>query len=59
MILARARPVEEDMQTTIIPNLWFDTEAEEAAEFYTSVSPNSHMIGNIPLQEGSMRRRVW
>lgn len=25
----------------IIPNLWFDTQAEEAAEFYVSVFPNS------------------
>jgi predicted 3-demethylubiquinone-9 3-methyltransferase (glyoxalase superfamily) len=26
---------------SIIPNLWFDTEAQEAAEFYVSVFPNS------------------
>ena len=26
---------------TITPNLWFDTQALEAAEFYTSVFPNS------------------
>ena len=26
---------------TITPNLWFDTEAEEAAEFYCSIFPNS------------------
>jgi predicted 3-demethylubiquinone-9 3-methyltransferase (glyoxalase superfamily) len=25
----------------ISPNLWFDTKAEEAAEFYTSIFPNS------------------
>ena len=25
----------------ITPNLWFDTEGEEAAEFYVSVFPNS------------------
>ena len=25
----------------ISPNLWFDTQAEEAAEFYTSIFPNS------------------
>ena len=25
----------------ITPNLWFDTQGEEAAEFYTSVFPNS------------------
>ena len=27
----------------ITPNLWFDTEALEAAEFYTSVFPNSEL----------------
>ncbi len=27
----------------ITPNLWFDTEAEEAAEFYCSVFPNSNI----------------
>ena len=26
---------------TITPNLWFDTEAEEAANFYVSIFPNS------------------
>jgi predicted 3-demethylubiquinone-9 3-methyltransferase (glyoxalase superfamily) len=25
----------------ITPNLWFDTQAEDAAEFYVSVFPNS------------------
>ena len=29
----------------ITPWLWFDLEAEEAAEFYTSVFPNSRIIG--------------
>ncbi len=29
----------------ITPNLWFDTEAEEAAEFYVSVFPNSKVTG--------------
>lgn len=27
----------------IIPNLWFDTQAEEAAEFYVSIFPNSRV----------------
>jgi predicted 3-demethylubiquinone-9 3-methyltransferase (glyoxalase superfamily) len=27
----------------ITPNLWFDTESEEAAEFYVSVFPNSEV----------------
>lgn len=30
----------------ITPNLWFDTQAEEAAEFYTTVFPNSK-IGSV------------
>jgi predicted 3-demethylubiquinone-9 3-methyltransferase (glyoxalase superfamily) len=30
----------------IIPNLWFDTQGEQAAEFYTSLFPNSS-IGSI------------
>jgi predicted 3-demethylubiquinone-9 3-methyltransferase (glyoxalase superfamily) len=32
------------MAQSIVPNLWFDTEAEEAAEFYLSVFPNSRIV---------------
>lgn len=32
------------MQQEIIPNLWFDTEAEEAARFYTSVFDDSRVV---------------
>jgi predicted 3-demethylubiquinone-9 3-methyltransferase (glyoxalase superfamily) len=32
------------MQQKIIPNLWFDTEAEEAANFYVSVFKNSRIV---------------
>jgi predicted 3-demethylubiquinone-9 3-methyltransferase (glyoxalase superfamily) len=32
------------MQQKIIPNLWFDTEAEQAAAFYTSVFENSRIV---------------
>jgi predicted 3-demethylubiquinone-9 3-methyltransferase (glyoxalase superfamily) len=32
------------MPTPIVPNLWFDTEAEEAAAFYCSVFPNSRIV---------------
>jgi predicted 3-demethylubiquinone-9 3-methyltransferase (glyoxalase superfamily) len=28
----------------IVPNLWFDTQAREAAEFYCSVFPNSRIV---------------
>jgi len=33
------------MRQKITPNLWFDTEAEEAAAFYTSVFENSRVLG--------------
>jgi predicted 3-demethylubiquinone-9 3-methyltransferase (glyoxalase superfamily) len=32
------------MQQKIVPNLWFDTEAEEAAGFYTSVFENARIV---------------
>jgi predicted 3-demethylubiquinone-9 3-methyltransferase (glyoxalase superfamily) len=32
------------MQQKITPNLWYDTEAEEAASFYTSVFKNSRIV---------------
>ena len=32
------------MPQKITPNLWFDTEAEEAANFYVSVFPNSRVL---------------
>jgi predicted 3-demethylubiquinone-9 3-methyltransferase (glyoxalase superfamily) len=32
------------MKHQIVPNLWFDTEAQEAAEFYISVFPNSRIV---------------
>jgi predicted 3-demethylubiquinone-9 3-methyltransferase (glyoxalase superfamily) len=35
----KGRPVNE-----ITPCLWFDTEGEEAAKFYTSVFPNSKIV---------------
>ena len=42
------------MQQQIIPNLWFDKEAEQAAEFYTSLLPNSRIIGKTHYPENSM-----
>lgn len=33
------------MQRRITPNLWFDTEAEEAARFYTSIFKQSRIVG--------------
>jgi predicted 3-demethylubiquinone-9 3-methyltransferase (glyoxalase superfamily) len=32
------------MKQKIVPNLWFDTEAEEAARFYTSVFDDSRVV---------------
>ena len=32
-------------QPKLIPSLWFDTEAEDAARFYTSIFENSRILG--------------
>jgi predicted 3-demethylubiquinone-9 3-methyltransferase (glyoxalase superfamily) len=37
----------------ITPNLWFDTESEEAATFYVSVFPNSEITAVTRYPEGS------
>ena len=42
------------MQPKITPNLWFDTQAEEAAEFYCSVFPNSEITSVQRYPEGGM-----
>lgn len=39
----------------ITPNLWFDTEAEEAAEFYCSIFPNSKITAVSRYPEGGPR----
>lgn len=41
------------MTHSIIPNLWFDSQAEQAAEFYTSVFEDSRLIGTTRYPEGS------
>ena len=43
------------MQQKIIPNLWFDTEAEEAAAFYTSVFKNSRIVNVTRYPEDAPR----
>ena len=43
------------MTQKIIPNLWFDTEAEEAAEFYTSVFKDGRVLGKTHYTEGAPR----
>ena len=53
------------MQQRITPNLWFDTEAEEAADFYTSVFKNSRVVGkthyteNAPREAGMVMTVEW
>jgi predicted 3-demethylubiquinone-9 3-methyltransferase (glyoxalase superfamily) len=43
------------MQQRITPNLWFDTEAEDAANFYTSVFRNSRIVSVARYPEGAPR----
>ena len=42
-------------QQRIVPNLWFDTEAEAAARFYVSVFKNSRIISRSLYTEGAPR----
>jgi predicted 3-demethylubiquinone-9 3-methyltransferase (glyoxalase superfamily) len=35
----------------IVPHLWFDTEAKEAAEFYTSIFEDSRIINTATLHD--------
>ena len=39
----------------IVPNLWFDTAAEEAAAFYTSAFPNSRVVAVTRYGEAGPR----
>ena len=41
------------MEHKIIPSLWFDTEAEEAASLYCSVFKNSRILSTTRYPEGS------
>lgn len=34
----------------IIPHLWFNTEAKEASEFYTSLLPNSKVTNIVTIR---------
>jgi predicted 3-demethylubiquinone-9 3-methyltransferase (glyoxalase superfamily) len=42
-------------QQKIVPNLWFDTEAEEAASFYCSVFKNSRITSTTHYTEAGPR----
>lgn len=43
------------MDQKIVTNLWFDTEAEEAAEFYCSVFPDSKVVNVSHYTEAGPR----
>jgi predicted 3-demethylubiquinone-9 3-methyltransferase (glyoxalase superfamily) len=43
------------MPHKIIPNLWFDTQAEQAAQFYVSVFPNARVVSSTRYPEGGPR----
>lgn len=43
------------MPQKIVPNLWFDTEAEEAADFYVSVFRNSRVVNVTRYTEAGPR----
>src|ERR687885_623117 len=45
------------MQQKIVPNLWFDTQAEEAARFYTSVFKSSRIV-NVTHYTGAGPREA-
>jgi predicted 3-demethylubiquinone-9 3-methyltransferase (glyoxalase superfamily) len=42
-------------QLSLTPCLWFDTEGEEAANFYVSVFPNSKIVDVTRFNEAGMR----
>ena len=41
------------MPTRITPFLWFDSQAEEAAKFYTAIFPNSKILRVVRAPEGT------
>ena len=53
------------MPTSITPNLWFDGNAEEAADFYVSVFKNSRIVAkalypeNSPGEAGTVMTVEW
>jgi predicted 3-demethylubiquinone-9 3-methyltransferase (glyoxalase superfamily) len=53
------------VQRKIVPNLWFDTQAEEAAEFYVSVFEDARVVGKThytgagPRPAGTVMTVEW
>jgi predicted 3-demethylubiquinone-9 3-methyltransferase (glyoxalase superfamily) len=46
---------EQPMQQKIVPNLWFDTEAEEAAKFYVSIFEEGRIVNVTHYTEAGPR----
>jgi predicted 3-demethylubiquinone-9 3-methyltransferase (glyoxalase superfamily) len=46
---------EEGRMQGITPNLWFDTQAEEAANFYASIFDNSRIVSVMHYGEAGPR----
>src|SRR4051794_35846231 len=42
------------MQQRITTNLWFDDNAEEAAEYYCSIFKNSRVVSSAPYTDSGM-----
>ena len=51
--MKRSRRTEEEQvsKQKIVPSLWFDKEAEEAAKFYTSLFDNSEIRDSVHYSE--------
>jgi predicted 3-demethylubiquinone-9 3-methyltransferase (glyoxalase superfamily) len=45
------------MEHKIVPNLWFDTQAEEAANFYVSVFENSRIVNVTHYNDAGPREK--
>jgi len=43
------------MQQQLVPNLWFENEALEAAEFYVSIFPSSKILDVAHFTEAGPR----
>lgn len=41
----------ENVMQKIVPHLWFDTEAQEAAEFYCEVFPDSKVLHTVKMHD--------
>jgi predicted 3-demethylubiquinone-9 3-methyltransferase (glyoxalase superfamily) len=53
--LPRPTDRSSDMQPKIVPNLWFDTQAEEAADHYVSIFKNSRIVSIAHYNEAGPR----